>query len=106
MEITKHIIQYRKDLEFKNYAKSSIENYVSQVTGFLYSHENKFTDASRINESAIKDWLMTHMVEGGVDINLIQKLLGHNNVKTTNIYLHISHNHISKIQSPLQAISL
>lgn len=48
----------------------------------------------------------THMVEAGTDINLIQKLLGHSNVKTTNIYLHISHNHISKIQSPLNAISI
>ncbi len=46
----------------------------------------------------------THMVESGVDINLIQKLLGHSNVKTTSIYTHISHNHISKIQSPLANI--
>ena len=48
----------------------------------------------------------THLVEAGTDINLIQKLLGHANVKTTNIYLHISHNYISKIQSPLSAIQL
>jgi len=48
----------------------------------------------------------THMVESGVDINLIQKLLGHNNVKTTNIYLHISHNLINKIHSPLENIKL
>lgn len=48
----------------------------------------------------------THMVESGIDINLIQKLLGHSNVKTTNVYLHISHNHISKINSPLSQISL
>jgi len=48
----------------------------------------------------------THMVENGVDINLVQKLAGHSNVKTTNIYLHISDNHISKIQSPLSNIKL
>ena len=35
MEITKHIIQYRKELEFKNYAENSIGNHVSQVTSFL-----------------------------------------------------------------------
>jgi len=46
----------------------------------------------------------THLVENGVDINLIQKILGHSNVKTTNVYLHISHNLISKINSPLQNI--
>lgn len=39
-------------------------------------------------------------------LNLIQKLAGHSNVKTTNIYLHTSHNLISKIQSPLNNINL
>jgi len=48
----------------------------------------------------------THMVENGVDINLIQKLAGHNNVKTTLIYTHISGNLISKIQSPLSNIKI
>lgn len=48
----------------------------------------------------------THQVESGVDINLIQRILGHSNVKTTNIYLHTSHNLISKIQSPLNQIVL
>lgn len=48
----------------------------------------------------------THMLENGTDINLIQKLAGHANVKTTEIYLHISHNLISKIQSPMSNIRL
>ena len=48
----------------------------------------------------------THMVENGVDINLIQRLAGHSSVKTTAIYTHISHNIVSKIQSPLANISI
>ena len=48
----------------------------------------------------------THMVEKGVDINLISRLAGHQNVKTTLIYTHISHNIVSKISSPLENISL
>jgi len=59
-----------------------------------------------VHTHLIRHCSATHMVESGVDINLIQKLLGHGSVKTTNIYLHISHNHISKIQSLLQKISL
>lgn len=278
MQIPKYTELYRKDLTLKNYAKSSIDNYVSQVTGFLHHYNEKFTEPSKINETAIKDWLLlsnsvngrkhrlsalklfyqltikqpmkfkyieyprpdkklpivlsveeiqrmftvcenkkhkvilgllyscglrvgelinlkwnhidrsrniiniiqakgnkdrqvglpteiiplledyyreykpkeyilngqtllqysdrsvgevikqlaekanifnkkvhphlirhcyaTHLVEAGTDINLIQKLLGHANIKTTNIYLHISHNHISKIKSPLSAIKL
>jgi integrase/recombinase XerD len=60
----------------------------------------------RIYTHLMRHTSATHMVESGVDINLIQRLLGHSNVKTTNVYLHISHNHISKIQSPLSGIRL
>lgn len=48
----------------------------------------------------------THMAEAGIDINIIQRWLGHSSVKTTSIYLHTSHNFISKIQSPLTQIQL
>lgn len=60
----------------------------------------------RVYTHLIRHTSATHMVEQGVDINLIQKLLGHSSVKTTNVYLHISHNHISKINSPLNNIKL
>lgn len=58
MEITKIIQQYRNDLLLKNYASSSIDNYVSQVTCFLHHFDGEFTDASRINEKSIKEWLL------------------------------------------------
>lgn len=48
----------------------------------------------------------THMVEAGTDINIIQKLAGHNSVKTTMMYCHISDNLISRIQSPLNNIKI
>jgi site-specific recombinase XerD len=60
----------------------------------------------KVHPHLIRHCYATHLLEAGTDINLIQKLLGHSNVKTTNIYLHISHNHISKIQSPLSNIKL
>jgi site-specific recombinase XerD len=46
------------------------------------------------------------MVENGIDINLIQILAGHKKVSTTMIYTHISHNIVSKINSPLNTIRL
>lgn len=43
----------------------------------------------------------TTLVENGTDINLIQKILGHSNVKTTLIYTHISTQVLSKINLAL-----
>lgn len=60
----------------------------------------------RVYTHLIRHCTFTHMVESGTDINLIQKVAGHSNVKTTNIYLHISDQFISKINSPLQQIRM
>lgn len=48
----------------------------------------------------------THMVETGTDINLIQRIAGHSNVKTTMLYCHLSDNLISKINSPINSIAI
>lgn len=58
MEIPKYIELYRKDLILKNYAKVTVENYVSQVGIFLNHYDRTFTEPSKINETAIKDWLL------------------------------------------------
>ena len=52
----------------------------------------------------IRHCTMTHLLEQGTDISIIQKIAGHSNPKTTQIYIHISHNLISKVNSPLSGI--
>ncbi|MEO6718702.1 MAG: tyrosine-type recombinase/integrase [Ferruginibacter sp.] len=46
----------------------------------------------------------THLLENGTDISLIQKMLGHNDIKTTLRYTHVSQRDIGKIESPLDKI--
>jgi integrase/recombinase XerD len=43
----------------------------------------------------------THLLERGTDIRYIQTLLGHQSVRTTEIYTHVSKKEIGKIRSPL-----
>jgi site-specific recombinase XerD len=46
----------------------------------------------------------THLHEYGTDISLIKELLGHQQIKTTLIYTHISNKSISKVSSPLDKL--
>ena len=46
----------------------------------------------------------THLLENGIDIAYIQSLLGHNDIKTTMRYTHVSKNVLGKIENPLDAI--
>lgn len=46
----------------------------------------------------------THLLEQGTDISYIQKLLGHNNIKTTLIYAHVGKKDVKAIKSPIDQI--
>jgi len=81
------------------YSDRSVNEVVKQLA-------EKANIDKRVYTHLIRHCSFTHLVEQGTDINLIQKLAGHNNVKTTMIYTHISHNIISKIQSPISTIKI
>ena len=46
----------------------------------------------------------THLIEQGTDLKIVQELLEHNNIKTTELYVHIADTYKSKIKSPLDDI--
>lgn len=82
------------------YSKESVLQVIKQLA------EKAGVENKRVYTHLIRHCSATHMLESGVDLNLIQRLLGHSSVKTTAIYAHVSHNLISKINSPLHSINL
>ncbi|MBI5753677.1 tyrosine-type recombinase/integrase [Candidatus Peregrinibacteria bacterium] len=43
----------------------------------------------------------THLLEGGTNLRLIQELLGHQNIRTTQIYTQVSPSMMTSVKSPL-----
>lgn len=46
----------------------------------------------------------THLLENGVNIRVVQELMGHSDVKTTEIYTHVMEKDIRTVASPLDAL--
>jgi len=81
------------------YSETSVGQVIKQLA-------QKAKINKRVYTHLIRHCTFTHMVENGTDIHLIQKIAGHQNVKTTLIYCHLSDNLISKIKSPIEAIRI
>ena len=100
---------------FKQYKKFSAENQVYVFAGAgnrphltTRSAEKIFNQAlvrAGINQQAgchsLRHSFATHLLENNTDIRVIQKLLGHSNIKTTQVYTQVAGSLLAKISSPL-----
>lgn len=59
-----------------------------------------------ITVHSLRHSFATHLLEQGVDVRVIQDLLGHRHITTTTRYARVALNTIQKIQSPLERLNL
>ena len=63
---------------------------------------------SGVNDSVtlhgLRHSFATHLVDNGIPLHVVKDLLGHNSIKTTEVYLHISQHYLKEVKSPLDGL--
>ncbi len=58
----------------------------------------------RVTSHTLRHSFATHLLEAGTNIRIVQKLLGHADVKTTEIYTHVLQQNLETVISPLDLL--
>lgn len=79
------------------YSETSVRELIKKIA-------KKANIKTSVTPHKLRHSFATHLLEKGVDIRYIQALLGHDSLRTTEIYTHISNRDINNITNPLDDI--
>lgn len=106
LKILREYYKLFKPTEYLFNGQSKPKYSAKSIQKFLQSYAIKAGIKKRIYPHLIRHCSFTHMMEEGTDINIIQKIAGHSNVKTTMVYAHLSTSFISGIKTPDQFLKI
>jgi integron integrase len=76
----------------------------SNLQKSLKRARDKVGISKRVTPHTLRHSFATHLLENGTNIRVVQKLLGHADVKTTEIYTHVLQQNLGAVVSPLDQL--
>jgi len=105
--LIQHLNEYLKNKKDNSAFIFSIKNRpitIRQAQKVVKETAKKAGIRKRVFCHALRSSFATHLLEAGTDIRVIQELLGHSNLATTQIYTKVSTQQLKKVKSPLDTL--
>jgi integrase/recombinase XerD len=90
---------YYKEYKPKEYLFNGQNNLQYSIKSCQNLYKNLIDKNSSIH--TLRHSCFTNLIENNTDIRIVQKLAGHNNIKTTEGYCHVSNNLLKNINLPI-----
>jgi len=95
-ESKKNLVEYLQAFPINNYSGPLIRNkngkkvYEKYIYRIVNKYLSKVTDIKKKSPHILRHSSATHMLDNGADLRAVKEILGHENLKTTQIYTHVS----------------
>lgn len=98
--LSKEIGEYVSDREGKYIFSKDKPLTTRNIQKIICGLRKRSGVSKKITPHTLRHSFATHLLEQGTDIRMIQALLGHASLSTTQVYTHISADQIKKVQNP------
>jgi site-specific recombinase XerD len=101
-ESKKNLADYLISYPAKNYSEPLLRNrtggkiYEKYIYRIVNKYLSKVTDIKKKSPHILRHSSATHMLDRGADLMAVKEILGHENLRTTQIYTHVSIERLKK----------
>jgi len=85
------------NLDTKNLLISDSGRFLTRQDVYNFIHEQGKKINKNISPHTFRHSFATHLLENGADLRIVQELLGHSDVSTTQLYTHISKKRLKEV---------
>lgn len=93
-----YLAKRKKDSPFVFTSKKALKLTRQRLWQIIKKYAKKAgIDLKRISPHVIRHSFATHLLLGGIDLRILQELLGHSSIRTTEIYTHIANPELERL---------